>query len=99
MSWKRAGIKSDIEVSTYYTVQSFIDNFKQHDKATTIFIDSNLSGNIKGEIESERIKSLGFDDLFLATGYSKEHMEKPAWIKDVVGKSPSHFLTFDKERN
>ncbi|MBY0517526.1 MAG: HAMP domain-containing histidine kinase [Bacteriovoracaceae bacterium] len=93
MSWKREGKKSNIEVSTYYTVQSFLDNFHQYERATKIFIDSNLSGNIKGEIESEKIKSLGFDDLFLATGYSKDHIDKPAWIKDVVGKSPTHLFT------
>jgi CheY-like chemotaxis protein len=89
MSWKRAGKKSGIEVSTYYTMQSFIDNFYQYDKATTIYIDSNLSEDIKGEIESERIKDLGFDDLFLATGYLKDDIAKPLWIKDIVGKSPA----------
>ena len=68
------------------------ENFQKYDKTTTIFIDSNLSEGIKGEIESERIKNLGFDDLFLATGFSKDQVNKPTWIKEVVGKSPASLL-------
>jgi hypothetical protein len=89
MSWKREGKKANVEVLTYYTIESFIEDCHHYHKTTPIFIDSNLSGEIKGEVESERIKDLGFDDLFLATGYSRDHLDKPIWIKGIVGKSPA----------
>ena len=53
-----------------------------------IYIDSNLGDNIKGEIESEKIFNLGFKNLYLATGYGKEFIQKPPWIIEVLSKGP-----------
>jgi hypothetical protein len=92
MSWKREGKKSDIEVSTFFTIDSFISSSHSYHKETRIFIDSRLSGDVRGEIESEKIKNLGFNDLYLATGYSKDQIQIPVWIKKVVGKSPDSIL-------
>lgn len=56
-------------------------------KDTPIYIDSQL-GEVRGEIESERVFKLGFYNLVITTGYSKEDIDKPHWIKDVISKQP-----------
>ncbi len=89
MSWKREGKKVNIEVHAYLTIESFIKDASLYHPMTSIFIDSSLSGNLKGEIESKKINDLGFSELFLATGFSKEDINKPKWIKEIYGKSPS----------
>ena len=86
MSWKREGKKMDVEVSTYYTIEDFIDDSHQYHKTIPIFIDSILKDGFRGEVVSETIYESGFDQLFLATGLVKENINKPFWIKEIVGK-------------
>jgi len=45
-----------------------------------------LGDGLKGEILSEEIFKLGFKELYIATGYSADCIEKPSWIKEVRGK-------------
>jgi signal transduction histidine kinase len=86
MSWKMEADKSNIDLSCFNSVDEFISNSSEFDKDTKIYIDSNLGDNKKGEIESEKIYDLGFKNLYLATGYSKEDIDKPSWIIEIVGK-------------
>jgi len=78
--------KCGVSLSCYSSVQEFISSSSKYSKDIKIYIDSNLANNKKGEIESEKIYDLGFKNLYLATGYSKEDIDKPSWIIDIVGK-------------
>jgi hypothetical protein len=78
--------KGDVELDCFYTIVEFIKVATDYVKNTKIFIDSNLADGIKGEIESEKIADLGFSELYLATGYSASDIDKPSWIKEIVGK-------------
>ena len=86
MSWKMEADKKGIELDCFYTIDEFLEKASEYDQMTKIFIDSNLKDGIKGEIESEKIAKLGFTELFLSTGYSPSDIDKPEWIKAVVGK-------------
>jgi hypothetical protein len=86
MSWKLEANKFNIDLTCFNSVDEFITNSSNYEKDIRIYIDSNLSENKKGEIESEKIYDLGFKNLFLATGYSKEDIDKPSWIIEIVGK-------------
>ena len=35
-----------------------------------------------------KIFKLGFHELYLATGYEASLIQKPEWIKEVLGKKP-----------
>jgi signal transduction histidine kinase len=89
MSWKMEADRSDVELDCFHTIEEFIKVATGYAKDTKIFIDSNLADGIKGEIESEKIADLGFSELYLATGYSASDINKPSWIKEVVGKRAS----------
>ena len=73
------------------SVNDFLIASSKLDKKTTkIFIDSNLGKGLKGEVESEKIFNIGFLNLFLATGYEKNTVIKPSWIKEIYSKSPEN---------
>lgn len=88
MTWKMEADKKAIEFKAYSSVEEFIKDADQYAKDSVIYVDSNLADGLKGEIESEKISKLGFSEIYLATGFSADDLEKPEWIKEIVGKRP-----------
>lgn len=87
IGWRRSGKKMGYDVQTFTTIEDFLKSSPQFKKETPIFIDSNLGNGIKGEIESEKIHELGFQRLYLATGYQKSEINVPNWILEVYSKN------------
>lgn len=87
----------DSEIVTFWNVDEFMDRYNLYPSSAVIFVDSDLKNGTKGEIESERIFKLGFKNLFLTTGFSKDHFQKPYWIIDILPKNPRDFFTADFE--
>jgi|GEM_PF-1014686 len=92
ISWRREGKKRNINVQTYFEIEQFIKECADFSRSTPIYIDSNLRNGIKGEIESEKIFNLGFNQLYLSTGYTPELINKPHWILQILGKQPNFNL-------
>jgi hypothetical protein len=88
LNWKSHCKKNGLDFHGFYSIEAFLGDSSSFDKASRIYIDSNLGDGIKGEIESEKIFALGFLNLYLATGYEKGSIQKPAWIKEIYSKSP-----------
>lgn len=83
-SWEMSAQNKDIELHTFKTISDFLaQNFS---KDLTIYIDSNLGDDLKGEVESEKLFKAGYNELFLATAHDPDMIDKPAWIKAIVGK-------------
>jgi hypothetical protein len=51
-------------------------------------IDSCLGDSKRGEVESKKLFLMGFENLYIVTGYQKNEFIQPFWIKDIFGKSP-----------
>jgi signal transduction histidine kinase len=90
LNWKTYCKRSGLEFSGFMSINDFMAASASFDKASRIYIDSNLGDGIKGEIESEKIFALGFLNLYLATGYEKDSISKPKWIKEIYSKSPEN---------
>jgi hypothetical protein len=90
INWSSYCKKNGLPFFAYKSIEEFLAVSSSFDKSTRIYIDSNLGDGIKGEIESEKIFKLGFTNLYLATGYQKGDIEKPAWIIEVYSKSPEN---------
>lgn len=86
MNWKRSANQNEVKYNGFYSVDEFLKSAEKFSFDTPIYIDSNLSDGLKGEVLSEDIYKLGFTELFLATGYSKNDTLSPYWIKEVRGK-------------
>jgi signal transduction histidine kinase len=86
--WKMLYEKRGLEILTYFSVSDFLKEATLIDKGSIIYIDSNLSNDFKGEVESKNIYDLGFKTIYLTTGYTDFDIKPYPWIKDVLGKSP-----------
>lgn len=90
LNWKLYCQRSGLDFYGFMSIADFLAVSSTLDKSSRIYIDSNLGDGIKGEIESEKIFALGFLNLYLATGYEEESIQKPDWIKKVFSKSPEN---------
>ena len=90
LNWASHCKKNGLPFQGFKAISEFLAASSSLDKASRIYIDSNLGDGIKGEIESEKIFILGFLNLYLATGYEKDSIQKPAWIKEIYSKSPEN---------
>lgn len=88
MSWTMSLSKEGVRTETFFSINSFLEVTSKYPFETPIYIDSNLGPNLRGEILSEKIANLGFTELYIATGYDPETIERPNWIKEVRGKTP-----------
>ena len=88
INWSLICKKIGLDLHVFYSIDDFLKLAHTFDKGTRIYIDSHLGDGIQGEFESEQIFNLGFDNLFLTTGYQKEDINKPSWIKEIYSKGP-----------
>lgn len=88
MNWTYYCKKYGIQFVGFKTVENFILASSAFDKDSKIVIDSDLGDGILGEVESEKIFNLGFENLFMATGHCVDSFLKPSWIKKVYSKGP-----------
>ena len=86
MGWEMEAKEQGVKLTCYKTIRDFLVDASKYDHSVAVFIDSDLGDSIKGEIESEKIYNLGFKNLYLATGHQAKDIEKPKWIKSIVGK-------------
>jgi len=86
MTWQIVAKEKNKTVKLLKTEAEFLALASEIDPVTSIYIDVNLAQNVNGVDVAKRIYDLGFLNLYLATGYSE--IEKPSFIKAVVGKDP-----------
>ncbi len=86
LNWKRSAQSYGINLNSFYDVDSFLKESNTFSSETSIYIDSNLGDDQKGEVLSKQIYDLGFNNIILATGSRKEDIQVPYWINKVQGK-------------
>ncbi len=88
MTWDLAAKNYEKRFRGYFNFQDFEQNKNSFDFNSTIYIDANLSDNVRGEDVAESIFALGFINIFIATGYPEDQIKQSNFIKAVVGKNP-----------
>lgn len=88
INWSSYCQKKGLPFLGFKSVDEFLAKSSEFSQETKIYVDSNLGNGTFGEVESEKIFALGFHNLFLATGYQKDTIRKPRWIKEIYSKSP-----------
>ena len=86
LSWKYKASISKIMIRCFYSVNEFLDSSHEIPFEVTIFIDSHLQSNIKGELESKKIYEMGYKSIFLSTGYLDFDISPYPWIKGITSK-------------
>lgn len=90
MVWKLEAKKQDVNLKCFSSVSHFLEMnaSEKFSYDVDIYIDSDLGDGIKGEVISKELFDMGFQNLYLVTGYPKDEIEKPSWIIDIFGKHP-----------
>lgn len=78
--------KKGEKLDCFFSIDEFLAVATNYPKDTPIFVDSNLGTDVPGEVDSERIALLGFQNIFLNTGYSDISLESYPWIKQIIIK-------------
>lgn len=87
--WKRSAKKCGISMLSASSRDELMENINDLGPETKIYIDSQLEeDDPPGEILAKELYDLGFKDLTMSTGYTKDKFKDMPWIKDVIGKGP-----------
>jgi len=87
-AWILHGLTKDKKLAVYNSFQGFKVDIHNYDLNTPIYIDSDLNEAMSGQDYALQLYEEGFNNIYLATGYSREHFPKMHWIKEIVGKNP-----------
>lgn len=88
MTWTVSAAESDKKLMLFSQVEELFKALPHIDRTTPIYLDSNLGGGIRGEDIAIALRSEGFGEIFIATGYSHDSLSAlPDGVR-VVGKEP-----------
>ena len=90
-TWTLAAKHVKVDLLCFADPEDFFHQAEEFDLNTPLYIDVNLSNEVKGQDIARKAHSLGFTNINLATGYSPDVIEKPDFIKSVIGKEPPYF--------
>ncbi|MCD6047070.1 MAG: sensor histidine kinase [Gammaproteobacteria bacterium] len=86
--WKDSAESAGKTISVFQDPRDFMRIVHLYPKDALIYIDSSLGNGLKGEDFAKQLYEMGYQNIFLATGFSKDHFKDVTWIKDVIGKEP-----------
>ncbi len=84
--WGMVAKEKELNIKMFATPQEFLFEAGQIDKNTPIYVDVSLGDKVNGVEFAEDIHNLGFENINLATGYDKDSIKAPSFIRQVVGK-------------
>ena len=87
MSWEYFARNSKKKVATFSNVPEFIENSSKINRKCAIYLDLNINGE-KSTRYLEKLHSLGFDKIILATGEDFKDIPVPNYVHSVSGKLP-----------
>lgn len=89
MLWSMAADMADIKLLCFANTKDFELVMSDLNKQQPIYIDSSLNEDEPGEVRAKHYFELGFETIYLMTGYDPEHFKPMHWIKAILGKSPN----------
>lgn len=88
MVWENAASDLGKRLRTFSTLAEFFKAADGFDRATPVYVDSNLGGGVEGAEESRRIHEMGFGEIYLATGRDPGQFTRFTHLRGVIGKEP-----------
>ena len=88
MSWSNAAKNLGKRLIVFSEVEGFFEALHQVERSTAVYIDSNLKEGVKGQDLVPRVIALGFQTIYLETGYEPDSFPKINGLTGIVGKLP-----------
>ena len=90
--WSNAANKAGKELLTFAHPDQFFAEVGKLSRQSAVYVDANLGLAMGGEEIAAQIHALGFDRVYLATGYEPEKFEGLSFLCGIIGKSPPNWL-------
>ena len=87
-TWELSAIKNNKSIQIFHSPNEFFAQSNRVPYKTPIYIDSNLSKGLKGELVAKEIHNEGFENIYLTTGFNKHDFVPMYWIKGILDKAP-----------
>lgn len=87
-TWRMTAQRAGKKIRLFAAAAEFHAAADGIDPETPVYVDAELGDGVKGEVESERIRGLGFRSVYLATGHPPEKYAGLGHLSGVVGKEP-----------
>jgi len=88
MTWSLAASRSGKKFQSFPTVADFLRGASTVGLETPIYVDAELGEGVDGAQESMRIRDIGFQEIYLATGHEAAKFADFKHLCGVVGKEP-----------
>jgi signal transduction histidine kinase len=88
LTWSSSAKKAGIKLSCFYSIEDFLSAEDFCEKNTVFYVDSNLKGGLKGEVEAKKLLDVGYFNINITTGFEKNEIEKPLYVREIIGKKP-----------
>lgn len=85
-TWKAAAARAGKDLRDFGSIEEFFSATPAIDRSTPVYVDADLGGKVKGDRESLKIRDLGFNEIYLATGHPPEAFAGLTHLRGVVGK-------------
>ncbi len=90
--WELSAARSGRRLRTCASMQEFQALQPHLDRATVLFIDSDLCDEMPGERFAWSLFDAGFTTIYLATGFDPDHFHPMPWLRGIIGKDPPDWL-------
>lgn len=88
MVWKLAASEKQKNVLFFSNVDDLLSRADDLHRSTPVYLDSNLGANIRGERVARELRQMGFQKIYLSTGYQPENLADLPEGVEIVGKEP-----------
>jgi signal transduction histidine kinase len=87
MSWEFNAKKAGKKIMSLKDPEGVREKLKEIPKETLFYIDSYLGENvISGQELAKELFEMGYENLYMSTGYEANNFDNMPWIKGVIGK-------------
>ncbi|MFZ9596602.1 MAG: sensor histidine kinase [Bdellovibrionia bacterium] len=93
MTWRLAAQSAGVTLHSFTSSEGFFQISDKIDHSIPIYIDSQLNQvdldvSLRGEWVARDLAQMGFQNIYLTTGYSAEDFSGMPWLRAVRGKEP-----------
>lgn len=88
LTWENAASEFGKKLRAYSSPVEFMRESGEIDRRTPVYMDVSLPGGMNGAEVSLWIHSLGFSEIYLASGHPPEKFSSLKHLRAVVGKEP-----------
>lgn len=88
LTWSMSAAKCNIPLQVFANSDHLISSLANLNKNSSFYIDSDLKEEKSGEDIAAELLAMGYENLYMASGYSADKFSHLKFLKGVIGKSP-----------